>query len=625
MAGFLLEMFPELLPFPQEMCTFAIQRKIIEKFKKKTMIRKSLFVGILLMAAVTVQAQLHLPPAFGGDTVNVRQDKLTRVYITPKKVLWKSNAISVKDEHFLLRPNTGQADLGTKDMCAMLTTGNDTASIILDYGRELHGGLKLVMGTSSKAGTSVVRIRFGESVMETCCENAMPSKVGYGTNDHAVRDIVMEIPQMGQIEIGSSGFRFVRIDLLSKDITTYLKEVTAIFRYRNIPYLGSFKCNDQRLNDIWMTGAYTVHLNMQEYIWDGIKRDRLVWLGDMHPETSTISCVFGDEESYYKSLDLACEQWPLPNWLNGMSAYSMWYLIIQYDWYMHNGNMAFLQKHKNYILGLIDLINSHVHEDGTEDLSSSRFLDWPSSPNEKGVESGYRALLCWAMNDGNKLCQLLGDPARAQTCLDIVKRLKKKILDPNNLKQAAALMAISDLMDAKKACKKYICVGGAKGFSTFYGYYMLQALAKAGLYDEALNIISEFWGGMLDLGATSFWENFDMDWMPDAAPIDNFVPAGKKDIHGDFGEYCYPGFRHSLCHGWASGPTAWMSQHVLGFEVLSPGCKKVRIVPHLGHLQWAEGSFPTPLGVIHVKHVKGNDGKVHSTINAPQGIEIVRK
>ena len=40
------------------------------------------------------------------------------------------------------------------------------------------------------------------------------------------------------------------------------------------------------------------------------------------------------------------------------------------------------------------------------------------------------------------------------------------------------------------------------------------------------------------------------------ARIDELVPPGKKDLHGDFGAYCYVGFRHSLCHGWASGPTA---------------------------------------------------------------------
>ena len=51
------------------------------------------------------------------------------------------------------------------------------------------------------------------------------------------------------------------------------------------------------MNRIWETGTYTVHLNMQEYLWDGIKRDRLVWLGDMHPEVRTIGTIFGEEET----------------------------------------------------------------------------------------------------------------------------------------------------------------------------------------------------------------------------------------------------------------------------------------------------------------------------------------
>jgi hypothetical protein len=153
---------------------------------------------------------------------------------------------------------------------------------------------------------------------------------------------------------------------------------------------------------------------------------------------------------------------------------------------------------------------------------------------------------------------------------------------------------------------------------------MLEALAKAGHYEEAMDIISQYWGGMLDLGATSFWEDFDLEWTKNVGRIDEFVPKGKKDIHGDFGAYCYPGFRHSLCHGWASGPTAWMSQHVLGVEILEPGCKTIRINPHLGKLQWVEGTYPTPKGIIQIRHEKRPDGSVHSTINAPKGIKILK-
>jgi len=42
----------------------------------------------------------------------------------------------------------------------------------------------------------------------------------------------------------------------------------------------------------------------------------------------------------------------------------------------------------------------------------------------------------------------------------------------------------------------------------FYGYYMLNARAEAGDYQGAMDNIREYWGSMLDLGATTFWEDF---------------------------------------------------------------------------------------------------------------------
>jgi hypothetical protein len=129
---------------------------------------------------------------------------------------------------------------------------------------------------------------------------------------------------------------------------------------------------------------------------------------------------------------------------------------------------------------------------------------------------------------------------------------------------------------------------------------------------------------MLKLGATTFWEDFSMDWLPNAAGIDQLVPAGMKDIHGDFGAYCYIGFRHSLAHGWASGPTPWLTEHVLGITVVEAGGKAIRIVPHLGDLKFAEGTFPTKYGIVKVKHTKLSNGKVQSDITSPKEVRIIR-
>ena len=570
-----------------------------------------------------------IPPILQEDfSRRMTKDIMDRAYITPKRIVTKyagHNNDLIKDEHFLLIKGNGQPEMNRKNCCQMTSTENEKASLLLDFGCELHGGLKLVMGSSSRREPSLVRIRFGESVEEANSTTSNSAwKVGFSTDDHAKRDIIMEIPRDGMIETGNTGFRFVRLDLLQNNTTISLKEISAILRYRDIPYLGSFECNDSRLNKIWITGAYTVHLNMQEYLWDGIKRDRVVWLGDMHPELLTISRVFGYNEVIPKSLDLACRQFPLPGWMNGMSAYSLWYLINQYEWFHQTGDITFLKKHADYISGLIRQIDSKVAADGTETLSPNRFLDWPSSGNKPGVEAGYRALIVWAMQDARQLSLKLGNQADARICSDIIARIKKKILPHNNLKQAASLMAIAGLLEPKQACDEVIAVGGGKGFSTFYGYYMLEALARAGEYEKAMDIIDRFWGAMLDLGATTFWEDFNLDWIPDAAPIDEPVPAGKKDIHGDFGAYCYPGFRHSLCHGWASGPTTWLSDHVLGIKIMDVERKKVSIEPHLGKLNWAKGTYPTPWGIIEVSHEKQPDGKIISKIKLPKGVKQVK-
>ncbi|HEV7379968.1 MAG TPA: alpha-L-rhamnosidase C-terminal domain-containing protein, partial [Dyadobacter sp.] len=402
-----------------------------------------------------------------------------------------------------------------------------------------------------------------------------------------------------------------------------IKEIRAIFEYRDIPYLGSFKCNDDRLNQIWNTGAYTVHLNMQEYLWDGIKRDRLVWVGDMHPEVMTINTVFGKNEVVAKSLDHARDITPLPGWMNGISSYSMWWILIHRDLYRNQGDLQYLREQQKYLIPLLDQLLTKT-KDNKEALDGGRFLDWPSSENLPGIHAGLHAMLVMSLEAGAELCSILDEPAQAAKCRAMATNLKMYVPDPNHSKQAAALLALAGLIPAEQANKQVIAQGDCERFSTFYGYYMLQAKAQAGDYTGALQCIRNYWGGMLDMGATTFWEDFDLAWTKNAAPIDEIVPDGKNDIHGDFGAYCYKNLRHSLCHGWASGPTAWLTEHVLGITVVEPGGKSIRVKPNLDDLQWAEGNFPTPQGIVKVRHEKKANGEIKTNIDAPRGVKVLK-
>lgn len=574
--------------------------------------------------------------AFSSAVFAQQVDKRTRTLVKPVRIVWQQDTAHMSNQEMLLTEDVnGQASNFDARAKAFTMSSRDggTPSILLDFGRELNGSLQIVTN-QYQGGPVKIRVRLGESANETMSEIGGE---GGATNDHAIRDTEMLLPFMGVATTGESGFRFARIDLVDPDKTVDIKEICAVSIMRDDPYVGSFNSSDERLNQIWATGARTVHLCMQTYLWDGIKRDRLAWVGDSYPEIMTITSVFGYNEVVPASLDLLRDTTPLPGWMNGVySPYSIWWLLCHYEWYKYTGDLDYLMESKDYITQLLGILMTKIDENGRERLDGFRMLDWPSQHNAKAKSAGIQALMVWAMRVGQEFGGLFEDEKLVSDCRnaeqlllkaapDVYKEFAKsyKKADEPGAKQVVALVSITGLEDAKKIDKDVISYNGARGFSTFYGYFMLEAMAKAGNYQGAMDIMKTYWGAMLDLGATSFWEDFNMDWIEGSGRIDELVPEGMKDIHGDFGAYCYVGFRHSLCHGWASGPTAWLSRHVLGVEIVEPGCRKVRINPNLGDLEWAEGTFPTPFGAIKIRHEKKADGSIATSVSAPEEVEIL--
>lgn len=573
---------------------------------------------------------LGLVATFGAPTFpagNIGQPQasaLSSFFMPPTRVVWSSPSGASQAAN-LLGAKPGQALLKNAQppcVLAPATNGSPGGAVLLDFGVELTGNVEIFTPLTKEKEPPLVRIRFGESVAEAMAELGGDTNA---QNDHALRDQTVQLPWLGKTTIGPGGFRFVRIDNVDPMQPAALTEVRAVLLLRDVPQIGSFRCDDERLNRIWQVGAYTVHLNMQDYLWDGVKRDRLVWIGDMHPEVATINAVFGFNDVVPRSLDLTRDVTPPSEWMNGISSYSMWWVLIQEQWWMHHGNRHYLAAQKPYLQALLKKLAALIGPDGRERIDGMRFLDWPSSPNQQGVTAGLQALLVTTLESGARLMKELDDATTATLCAEAAVRGHKIVPDVNGSKSGAALLALAGMTDAKRTAREVLAAGGPRNISTFYGYYVLQALAKAGETDMALDFIAKYWGAMLDLGATTFWEDFDLAWTENAARIDERVPPGKKDVHGGQGAYCYIGFRHSLCHGWASGPTAWLSENVLGVTPLEPGFTRVRIVPQLGRLKWAEGAYPTPRGPIKVRHERQADGSVKSQIDAPAGVTVVRQ
>lgn len=540
----------------------------------------------------------------------VASDERVRKFLLPEKIVKTGG--NVKNTDALLRAKPLQIGLNENDLCTLSNDGGENAFLVLDFGREIHGGIRLLNFVSEKTAYPRVRLTFGESLSEAM------SAVGQkgACNDHSVRDFEIPLPSYSDQEWGQTGFRFVKIELCEQDAGISLKSALAVFIYRDLEYKGSFRCSDEKINKIYDTAAYTCHLNLQHMVWDGIKRDRLVWIGDMHPEMLTVRSVFGPLDIIAKSLDFARDQAPLPLYMNGMASYSLWWLIIVWDWYFYTGDIDFFKSEGEYARSLLKQLCGKVGEDGGDCLESY-FLDWPTHQKPISEKSGVRALLKIALSKGQKLCSALGDKELSALCGEKAEALGKFSPEHQNQKQTAAVAALAGLLSDNEAAK-VIKDGGVKGLSSYLLFYTLKELSKTDP-ECALSLLKDYECRQLDRGATTFFEDYDVSWEQNAGDILSL--SKNEDIHGDRGDYCYKGFRHSLCHGWASGAVPFLAECVAGIEIAEPGCKKIRISPKMCGLDFIKVSYPTPLGILKAEIRRSGNG-FSTEYSAPEGMTV---
>jgi len=269
-------------------------------------------------------------------------------YIFPKKIILSDKAASEN----LLKKQPLQIGLAER-ATSVFQKGS---FVVLDFGKETSGGVRIL---TYKAKNVPVRIRFGESLTECCAELKGETNA---TNDHSLRDFSVCLQAYSDMTFGQTGFRFVRLDF---DGDVEIKSVVAesYKLQKTVQYV--YNGNDGVIKEIYECAKRTVDLCVSKgYVWDGVKRDRLVWIGDMHPEMLALTALYGRVKEIEKSLDFVKEQTPLPGWMNDFPMYSMWWIIILADYYEKITARTFTETQIEYLQGLICQMDSCVKEDG---------------------------------------------------------------------------------------------------------------------------------------------------------------------------------------------------------------------------------------------------------------------
>ena len=497
--------------------------------------------------------------------------------------------------------------LPTRPQSVVHKAGDDR-SMLLDFGKETFGFIRL----HGLTGKGELSIYYGESKEEALstehCEALDRVKVNY-TNKQEYR-----LPL-------SKAFRFVNIQA---GPSVQLDSVSMLYEYAGLKERGSFKCSDDEVNRIYDVAKYTFELNAREFFIDGIKRDRWIWSGDAFQSYLMNYYLYFDKRTVERTMSALRGKDPVTAHINTIMDYTFYWFIGIYDYYLYTGDESFIRQFYPRMQTLMGYCLSRRNKNGLlEGLPGDwLFIDWAAGLSKKGELSFEQLLFCRSLESMALCAGIAGDEKSKNEYSRLAAALKKKIFSlywspskqalvhsridgkqTGNVTRYSNMFAIffGYFTDGQKlAVKKSVLLNDSiqKITTPYMRFYELEALCAMGEQRYVLNEMKNYWGGMLKLGATSFWEEYD----PSRNGAEHYAMYGRE-------------FGKSLCHAWGASPIYLLGKYYLGVAPSSAGYSRYTIQPKLGGLQWMQGEVPTPSGnislycsktSIRVNTVKGN-------------------
>ncbi|MBS1601826.1 MAG: sodium/solute symporter [Bacteroidetes bacterium] len=457
-------------------------------------------------------------------------------------------------------------------------------SLLVDFGKESFGYVRL----HGVKGKGKVSLYYGESKEEALSVDSC--------------EVLDRLEVSGDTVLtGSRAFRYVNIRW---EEGMQVDSASMLFEYLPVAQRGSWRCSDQEINKIYDVAAYTLHLNTREFFIDGIKRDRWIWSGDAYQSYLMNYYLFFDSASVTRTLWALRGKDPVTSHINTIMDYSFYWFLGIYDYYQYTGDASFVRLCYPRMVSLMNFIEGRKNSNGwLEGLPGDwLFIDWADGLSKKG-EVSFEQLLYVRSLETMALCAgLAEDGAAARRYGEEAAGLKKKLF--------------ADFWDEGRMAFRHSSLGGITRYSNMFGiffgyfdarqqdavkrgvllndsiqkittpymrFYELEALCATGDQGRVLKEMKDYWGGMLSLGATSFWEQYD----PSVKGVQRYAMYGRP-------------FGKSLCHAWGASPIYLLGKYYLGVRPLEPGYRRYEVKPVLGGLQWMEGDVPTPHGNVRV-------------------------
>lgn len=334
---------------------------------------------------------------------------------------------------------------------------------------------------------------------------------------------------------------------------------------------GDFK--DTELNQIYDASLKTLKDCMQSVFEDGPKRDRRLWLGDLRLQAKANYVTFNNADLVKRCLYLfggmtttdgrvAANVFTSPHNIPDdtfLFDYSLFFISTLFDYYQQTQDQEALDDLLPVAKAQMDVSIQSVDDQGAHHFDESYpvFIDWS---NEFDKETAGQAVIIYTLKQLIKLLEItrvdtnvyqekLAQMTTYATEQLFDSQLGLFISGPNKDVNIASQvwMVIAGVIDKRSAknlmnntIQKLFPV---RGIATPYMYHhIVEALFIVDLKDDAINLMKEYWGKMIKLGADTFWEAFEPENV-------NYSPYGSSIIS-------------SYCHAWSCTPAYLINKYL---------------------------------------------------------------
>jgi alpha-L-rhamnosidase len=475
-----------------------------------------------------------------------------------------------------------------------VSTEKGKNNMLVDFGKETFGFIKL-QGLKGKGKLSVY---YGESKEEALSTEHCETLDRLDVNNAEKKDETMQL---------SKAFRFVNVQY---DAGVSLDAVSMLYEYADVTQRGSFTCNDDTINHIYDVAKYTFELNTREFFIDGIKRDRWIWSGDAYQSYLMNYYLYFDNETVKRTTYALRGKDPVTGHINTIMDYTFFWFLGIYDYYLYTGDKHFIGQNYERMKTLMDYVLARRNKDGLMEWMTGDwiFIDWAAGLSKKGEVSFEQLLLARSLETMTLCANIADDKDAASQYKALAVDMRKKLFGfywndqqqalvhsrvdgkpTENVTRYANMFSIFfdyfTEIQKQQVKKSVLLKDNIQKITTPYmRFYELEALCAMGEQDYVLKEMKDYWGGMLNLGATSFWEEYN----PSQSGAAHLAMYGRK-------------FGKSLCHAWGASPIYLLGKYYLGVKPTSAGYAAYVAEPNLGGLEWMEGKVPTPDGDIQLR------------------------